>query len=128
MNRTAKIVAVLVALVMGITLAACSTKATTVNKNLDKQAESFQVFREISFINGITDKEMLHVRGYCSIEYGARKYDVTCKVPGGYVRNTMTKSDNSFVVSEQKAASDVSDTHYKLIIRPGTAIPAIDLQ
>lgn len=123
-----KILAALAAVLFALTLGACSSKAQTVNHNLDKEADSFHVYRKVSFVNGITDKEMLRIQGYCSARLRTKATDVTCKVPGGYVRNTITKSDNSFVVIEQVDPADVSDTHYKIILRPGTAIPNLDIQ
>ena len=119
---------VLAAIIAVFALAACSTKADTVNHNLDKDAESFKVFRKIIFYNGITDKQMLEIQGFCSIEYGGRKIDVTCKEGEQYYRNTLTRSNNSFILSQQLQNSDVSDTRYKFIVRPGSLIPDVDVQ
>jgi hypothetical protein len=94
-------------------LAACSTEADTVNKNLSKEAESFKVQRRIVFVNGITDKYLLSIEGRCSIENDGSKVDVICKVT---------------YVSEQLELADVDPNHYKVIFRPQTIVPDIDFQ
>lgn len=123
-----KIIAIIATLFATTMLVGCSSQSDTVNHNLDKEAESFRVPRNISFVNGITDKEMLRVTGFCSLEYGTRKIDVTCKDRGNFLRHTLTKSDNVFVVSEQIDNVAVSDVHYKFLIRPGALIPDLELQ
>lgn len=120
--------AIVVSLVACFALSGCNTQADTVNYNLDKEAESFRVARNISFVNGITDKEMLRVTGFCSLEYDTLKIDVTCKDKGQFLRHTLAKSDNVFVVSEQIENATVSDIHYKFLIRPGALIPDLELQ
>jgi hypothetical protein len=109
-------------------LAACSTEADTVNKNLSKEAESFKVQRRIVFVNGITDKYLLSIEGRCSIENDGSKVDVICKVGDKYKRNTLGLSDNVTYVSEQLELADVDPNHYKVIFRPQTIVPDIDFQ
>lgn len=109
--------------------AACTSKADTVNHNLDKEAEKFKVFRKISVINGITDKEVLSVTGFCSLEYSASKFDITCRDKDGtFFRDTLKNGDNVFALSQQLRTSDVSDTHYTVNFRPGVLIPNVDAQ
>jgi acyl-coenzyme A thioesterase PaaI-like protein len=79
--RTATIAAVLLS---SVGLAACSTEADTVNKNLDKDAEKFKIERRIQFVNGITGQILLTIEGRCSNEYDGPKVDVTCKVAGRF--------------------------------------------
>lgn len=126
-----KTIALFAALIMGATLAACSTEADTVNHNLDKDAEDFKIVRRITFVNGITDRELLVIEGACSLEYETKKIDVTCKVEGEkqkYKRHTLVRSDNVFAVSEQMIEAEIDPNHYKFVLRPQTIIPDIDLQ
>jgi hypothetical protein len=122
------IVAFVTFLFLGAALTACSSQADTVNKNLDKEAEQFKVYRQVSFINGITDQEIQRVQGFCNLEYGGAKIDVTCKEKGKFYRNTLTESDNSFVSIQQLQPSEVSDTRYKFVVRPGSLIPDVDIK
>jgi hypothetical protein len=123
-----KIQILIASLFAAILLTGCTTQADTVNHNLDKEAESFRVARNISFVNGITDKEMLRVTGYCSLEYHTVKIDVTCKDRGQFLRHTLARSDNVFAVSEQIHGANVSSVRYKFLIRPGALIPDPEVQ
>ena len=127
MNR---ILTLALAAILGLTLTGCSTEADSVNENLDKDAESFKIVRRVTFVNGITDQEMLRIEGRCSLEYGKTKIDVTCKVDGedqSYKRHTLVRSDNVFVVSEQLLEAEIDPNHYKFVVRPQTLIPDIDI-
>lgn len=74
-----KIVLAALMILMAITLVAC-TEADTVNHNITKSADSFEVKRRIVFFNGITDKYLLTVEGLCSLEVNSDKtLRVTCK-------------------------------------------------
>jgi hypothetical protein len=128
MKNWKHLAALITALLGLVLLSSCTTQADSVNHNLDKEAESFRIARNISFVNGITDQEMLRVTGFCSLEYEKLKIDVTCKVDDKFLRHTLAKSDNVFVVSEQIEGANVSDTRYKFVIRPGALIPDLELQ
>lgn len=118
----------LLAVALVMVASGCTSQADTVNNNLDKEAEQFKIFRQISFINGITDQEIQRVQGFCNVEYGKTKIDVTCKEGKTFYRNTLTESDNSFVSIQQLKPSDVDDTRYKFVVRPGSLIPDIDVK
>lgn len=116
----------LVIILAGFIVSACSTPADTTNRNLDNEAEHFKVFRKISVINGITDKEVLSVTGFCSLEYSSAKFDITCKDKDGkFFRDTLKNSDNVFALSQQLRPSAVSDLHYQVNFRPGVLIPDV---
>ena len=46
-------------------LAGCTSEADTASKNLSVDAEQFRIARRIVFFNGITDKYLLSIEGYC---------------------------------------------------------------
>ncbi|WP_311208759.1 MULTISPECIES: hypothetical protein [unclassified Aeromicrobium] len=126
---TKKLTTITAVLALLLGAAACTTEADTVNENLSKEAEGFKVERRIVFVNGITDKYLLTIQGRCSIENDGRKVDVICKVGDGqYKRNTLGLSDNVTYVSEQVETSDVDPFRYKLVFRPESIVPDIDLQ
>lgn len=121
--------------VLGITsiisLVGCSsTEADTVSHNLSKSADSFQVQRRVVFFNGITDKYLLTVEGLCSIDASdGGKLAVTCKVAEGqYKKHYLGLSDNVSYFVEQTDAKYEDAYHYKVIFRPESIIPDIDLQ
>src|SRR5688572_17514699 len=85
MKRLTMIVMAAVVLASSIVLTGCTkTDADVAAKNISKAAEQFEVFRRIVFINGITDKYLLVIEGFCSVEtsesaLGAQSLEVTCR-------------------------------------------------
>jgi hypothetical protein len=126
-----RIVSAVVAGALVITgLTACTdSDANVVNENITKEADNFKVNRRTVFMNSITDNVMLLVEGFCSIETdNANRWAVTCKVGDEYKRHFMGKSVNVIMVSEQIDASNVSAKHYKVVYKPSTAIPSVEIR
>lgn len=114
--------------------AACSnnSKADVAASNLSKAAENFEVQRRIVFFNGITDKYLLTVEGRCSVQTdnSALKgsLEVTCKVgPDQYKKHFLGLSDNVSYFVEQTDPVNVDVYHYRVIFRPDTIIPDIQV-
>ena len=120
--------------VFGVTgLSACVSDADMAAENLSKEAEAFKVNRRIVFVNGITDKYLLSIEGFCSVETGdsalSDSLEVTCKTgPGKFKKHFLGLSDNVSFVVEQLESSNVSSDHYKVIFRPETIVPDIDIR
>lgn len=114
---------------MVIILAGC-TEADTVSQNLSKSADSFEVQRRVVFFNGITDKYLLTVEGLCALNTdNEKKLTVTCKVgEGQYKKHYLGLSDNVSYFVEQTDAKYENPFHYKVLFRPESIIPDIDLQ
>lgn len=110
-------------------LTACTTEADTANQNLSKAADNFEVPRRIVGINGITDKVLFSVEGFCSITNDGNKLDVICKVnkDGTVERTTLGLSDNVTYVSTQLGGVKVDLFRPRVIFRPETIVPNIDL-
>lgn len=114
-----------------LTLTACgSTEADTVSENLSKSADSFEVQRKIVFFNGITDKYLLTIEGLCALDTdSSKKLTVTCKVgKKKYKKHYLGLSDNVSYFVEQTDAKFEDSFHYKVIFRPESIVPDIDLQ
>lgn len=129
MNMKKKILVAFISL-LAVVLVAC-TEADTVSENLSKEADSFKVERRVVFFNGITDKYLLTVEGRCSLGNtdSDLRMTVTCKIgEDEYVKHTLGLSDNVSFFSEQLESKSVDPFHYKVIFRPETIIPDIDLQ
>lgn len=114
-----------------VSLIGCKREADIASKNISVAADQFQVNRRIVFYNGITDSYMLTIEGLCSLG----NYDepgeltVTCKVsPTEYKKHFLGLSDNVTYFVEQITASQVSVYHYKVIFRPSTIIPDVDIE
>jgi hypothetical protein len=107
------------------------TDAQIASSNLAKAAEQFQLERRIVFFNGITDTYLLVIEGRCSIEAQAtqRQLEVTCKTGSdSFKKHHLGLSDNVSYFSEQIESADVSTYHYKIIFKPQTIIPDVDLK
>jgi hypothetical protein len=115
---------------MIILLTACN-EADTVSHNISKAADSFEVQRRIVFFNGITDKYLLTIEGLCSLGNNddPRELSVTCKVgPTSYKKHYLGLSDNVSYLVEQTDAVEADPFHYRILFRPESIIPDIDLQ
>jgi hypothetical protein len=125
-----KKIAVILLGVMAMTLTAC-TEADTVSHNLSKSADSFEVQRRVVFFNGITDKYLLTIEGLCSLgnNDSEKRLSVTCKVgEDSYKKHYLGLSDNVSFFVEQTDAAYADPFHYRVMFRPESVVPDIDLQ
>ena len=125
-----KIALLLAVLVAAVTLTGCKSAADKANENLTKAADNFEVPRRIVGINGITDKVLFSVEGFCSYNTSnsAGNFEAICKEPDGKIsRTTMHLSDNVTFVSTQLVGIKVSTFRSRIIFRPETIIPNFDL-
>jgi hypothetical protein len=123
-----KLTTLIVALALAATLTACGSNADTVSKNIGKEAEKFNVQRHIVGINGITDKILFEVEGKCSIEMPGGHLEVVCKHgPDDYRKHHIGLSDNVSFVNVQTKGVAVSEYRTKIIIRPESIVPDLDL-
>ena len=127
MNKTA----ILSALVAAALVAGCSSDADVASRNLSKAADQFEIERRIVFYNGITGDYMLTIEGRCSLgnNDSARQRSVTCKTgPNEYKRHFLGLSDNVTYFAEQIENADVSVYRYRVIFKPESIVPSIDLE
>ena len=115
---------------VGLLLAACDKPADVASRNLSFEADNFRIARRIVFYNGITDTYMLQIEGYCSLgnmdNPGQRT--IVCKTgPNEYKKHFLGLSDNVTYFAEQITAESVSTYQYKVIFRPTTIIPDIEV-
>ena len=123
-------VAVLIGLVM-VFLTGCVSQADTVSKNLSTAAEEFEINRRIVMFNGITDNYLLSIEGRCSIEVDAvdNQLEVTCKVgKDAFEKHFLGLSDNVSYLVEQLEPVDANEFRTRVIFRPETILPDVDLK
>ena len=129
-NRTKKIIAA-AALALGtLGLAGCSG-AEVASHNISQDSDNFKVERRIVFINGITDKYLFSIEGRCSIQpdLSEEQLEVTCKTgEDQYKKHFLGLTDNIGYIVEQLESSNVDTFHYKVIFRPETIIPNVDVK
>jgi len=104
--------------------------AKMASRNLSKAADNFEVNRRIVFYNGITDSYILNIEGLCSINGGrGSQLEVTCKTgPTAYKKHFLGLSDNVTFFAEQLDSNEVSVYHYRVVFKPQSIIPNVDLK
>jgi hypothetical protein len=128
-----KLLAVLLILPAMFVFASCSgdSNADKVGENLGKEAEKFNVQRSIIFVNAITDQVLYEVEGRCSVEGNPnlpRNLEVICKHgPDNYKKHFLGLSDNVTWIATQQEGIDVSEYRTKIIFRPESIVPDLDL-
>jgi hypothetical protein len=132
MRKYLTTLAVFAALLVPFALTGCGTSdADVAAKNISKAAEQFEVARKIVFFNGITDKYLLEIDGFCSVETNASglagAISVTCKTgKGQFKKSYMGLSDNVSYLVEQIDPINVSTSHYRVIFKPEVIVPNFD--
>ncbi len=112
-------------------LAAGCSQADTASHNLSKAADSFEISRRIVFYNGVTGEYMLTIEGLCSLgnDDTSDRLSVTCKVGNDtYKKHFLGLSDNVTYFVEQVEPAKADAFHYRVIFKPQTILPDIDLQ
>lgn len=125
------IAATALAITACIALAGCSNDADVVSHNISQDSDNFKVNRRIVFFNGITDKYLMTIEGKCSIKKDGndKQLEVTCKVgDNDYKKHFLGLSDNVTYFVEQVDGANVSPNHYKVVYKPETIVPDIELR
>lgn len=128
MKKFLVLLAVLAALPL---LGSGCTDADVASYNLSKAADQFQINRRIVFYNGVTGEYMLTIEGLCSLGNAdpAKELSVTCKTgDASYKKHFLGLSDNVTYFAEQIDSAGVSKYFYKVIFKPSTIIPDIDIK
>lgn len=122
---------VLIAVFAVIAMVSCESDAYVASRNLSTAADQFEIYRRVVFYNGITDTYMLSVEGFCSIEYDAPDNQLELTVKTGrntYFKHFLGLSDNVTYFVEQLDGADVSPNFYRVIFKPTTIVPIVDLE
>lgn len=111
-------------------LVGCSSEADVASVNVSRAADQFEINRRIIFYNGITGDYILTVEGLCSLgNYDSNlRMSVTCKIgPTEYKKHFLGLSDNVTFFAEQLESVEADPFHYRVIFRPKTIIPDIEI-
>lgn len=127
MNK--KIITTAAALTVGALALTGCTNAETASYNLSKGADHFEIDRRIVMFNGVTDNYLLSVEGRCSIKDHEAQLEVTCRIgPDEYKKHILGLSDNVSYFVEQLETADVSVYHYRVIFKPESIVPSLEMQ
>jgi hypothetical protein len=120
----------MLALLVLLLVAGCSD-ADVASENLSRAADQFEIMRRVVFYNGITGDYILSIEGLCALgnNDATGELSVTCKTADGeYKKHFLGLSDNVTYFAEQLDPSVVDVYHYRVIFKPETILPDIDLE
>lgn len=120
-----------IAALLCLSVSSCTTDADTASANLSIAADQFEISRRIVFYNGITGEYLLQIEGLCSLGNNdpENRLSVTCKTgPAEYKKHFLGLSDNMSFVCEQIEASAASPYRYRVVFKPLSVIPDIDIE
>jgi hypothetical protein len=121
-----KVLIVILAIAMLISLCGCQTEADKVSYNLSKEADNFNVVRQLTVINCIEGDVLFQMTGKISIEadMADKQLEITVECEDGtYKKHFVGLSDNVTYVVEQISAKDVSKYKYTLNFNPKMWLP-----
>lgn len=124
-----KILAFGVALSVMLGMAGCST-AHTVNHNLSKDANEFNIYRKITVTNARTDTVMLQGEGYMALgNNSSNELVITIKTGDDqYYKDYIYLNDWTCYVMEQTEPKGADKYHYELVFYPERLIPEIEVK
>ena len=115
---------------LAVVLTGCSD-ADVASQRLSQDADYFKIERRIVFYNGITGEYMLTIEGRCSLGNNdtAGQLTVTCKTgEDAYKKHFLGLSDNVTYFVEQLQSKNMEVYHYKVVFKPSTIIPDIEIK
>lgn len=117
------------AVLTALALTGCVPAKDIANENMTKAADNFEIPRKIVFINGITDKYLLVVEGFCSITDENNQLEVICKTGSEqFKKHFLGLSDNVTYFAEQIGeGKKVSSFHYDVVFRPEAILPGFQV-
>lgn len=118
-----------ISIAMMVSLTACST-ADTVNHNLNKDANEFNIYRRITVTNARTDTIMLQAEGYMSLSNNSsNELVVTIKTDEDtYYKNYIYLNEWTCYVMEQTEPKGTDKYHYELVFYPERLVPIIEVK
>lgn len=119
----------LLAALAAFTLAACQQESEIASYNVSLASHNFEVNRRVVFYNGITGEYILTIEGLLSVTPTDRKLEVIVKTgPKEYKKHYLGVSDNVTWFCEQIDSVPADPFHYRVIFRPTTIIPDIEVK
>lgn len=115
---------------VGIVLNGCVRTSTTVNHNLSKDADEFNLYRKITVTNARTDTVMLQAEGYMSLSNNStNELVVTIKTgENTYYKDYIYLNDWTCYVVEQTEPTGTDKYHYQLVFYPERIVPDIEIK
>lgn len=128
-----KILAVVMALGVMMSITGCTweDEADVASYNISKEADNFNIYRQIKVINSQSDAVLLEFEGWCSInkDNTDNQLEVTYRVGNGeYYKDFIGLNDRTTYVITQLDGADVDKYHYEWRYRSGGDLIPIELK
>nr|DAT53790.1 MAG TPA: outer membrane protein assembly factor [Bacteriophage sp.] len=125
-----KIILITMLVLVGVVLGGCVRTSTTVNHNLSKDADEFNLYRKITVTNARTDTIMLQAEGYMSLSNNsANELVVTIKTgENTYYKDYIYLNDWTCYVMEQTEPTGTDKYHYQLVFYPERIVPDVEIK
>lgn len=108
----------------------CFSDASVARSNLETAEQNFEIYRRVVFYNGINGEYILTIEGRLAIIVDSDgDLVVTVKTDKGeYLKHYLGLSDNVTYFSEQLESSKVSTAQYRVIFKPISLVPNIEIK
>ena len=125
-----KMILITMLVLVGVVFGGCVRTSTTVNHNLSKDADEFNLYRKITVTNARTDTIMLQAEGYMSLSNNsANELVVTIKTgENTYYKDYIYLNDWTCYVMEQTEPTGTDKYHYQLVFYPERIIPDVEIK
>lgn len=118
-------------LLIALAFTSCSQESDVAAYNVSEAAHNFEVNRRAIFYNGITGDYILTVEGLLSVKESdtQNRLEVIVKTgPKSYKKHYLGLSDNVTYFVEQLEPVTADPFHYRVIFRPQTIIPDVEVR
>jgi len=110
-------------------LASCSQESDIAARNVSLAAHNFGVNRRAVFYNGITGEYILTIEGLLSVTENGNRLEVIVKTGSKeYKKHYLGLSDNVTYFVEQIDSVQTDPFHYRVVFRPATIVPDIEVK
>lgn len=107
----------------------CMPESRVASSNMSVASKNFELNRRCVFYNGITGEYILTIEGLLSVTDTNNKLEVMVKTgPTSYKKHYLGLSDNVTYFVEQIESVSTDPFYYRVIFRPQTIVPDIEVQ
>lgn len=107
----------------------CTPEAQRASENMSVASKNFEINRRCVFYNGITGEYILTIEGMLSVTDDNKRLEVIVKTgPRSYKKHYLGLSDNVTYFVEQMEPVQADPYRYRVIFRPQTIVPDLELQ
>lgn len=121
----------ILAALAAVSLGSCQQESDSASYNVSAAAHNFEVNRRAIFYNGITGEYILTIEGLLSVKESdsQNRLEVIVKTgPKAYKKHYLGLSDNVTYFVEQIESVEADPFHYRVIFRPATIVPDVEIQ